>query len=319
MPTTTPAFMSKTPGPEARPPSSRQGISARVPAGQTVSRWPSSSVPPSRKTTEARRASPRGAQGRSSARHPALAQAVVDPRRGPRDARGVLATGSRGARAPRGRRPGAAGPTRTPRASGATWATILALEPEVAVRVEAAVVSSGVPWLRRRRPRACPRRPTRGPASSASRPLRPVAELREAARAATPPAEPGPFRPVELVELTTLDPTLRLDVRYATADNFLGDARLRGGPGLPPAPRGRGAPAGAPRPAGEGVRPPGPRRLPAVVGHEGLLGRHPEGQARLRGRSREGLPPQPRLRRRPDALPPRRRRGRSRCRASTTR
>ena len=53
-------------------------------------------------------------------------------------------------------------------------------------------------------------------------PLRPVAELREAARAATPPAEPGPFRKVELVELTTLDPTLRLDVRYATADNFLG-------------------------------------------------------------------------------------------------
>ena len=53
-------------------------------------------------------------------------------------------------------------------------------------------------------------------------PLRPVAELREAARAATPPVEPGPFRAVELVELTTLDPTVRLDVRYATADNFLG-------------------------------------------------------------------------------------------------
>jgi D-alanyl-D-alanine dipeptidase len=53
-------------------------------------------------------------------------------------------------------------------------------------------------------------------------PLRPVAELREAARAATPPAEPGPFRKTDLVELTTLDPTLRLDVRYATTDNFLG-------------------------------------------------------------------------------------------------
>jgi len=53
-------------------------------------------------------------------------------------------------------------------------------------------------------------------------PLRPVAELREAALAATPPAEPGPFRPVDLVDLTTLEPTLRLDVRYATADNFLG-------------------------------------------------------------------------------------------------
>jgi len=52
-------------------------------------------------------------------------------------------------------------------------------------------------------------------------PLRPVAELREAARAATPPAEPGPFRPADLVELASLDPTIRLDIRYASADNFL--------------------------------------------------------------------------------------------------
>jgi len=52
-------------------------------------------------------------------------------------------------------------------------------------------------------------------------PLRPVAELRAEALAQSPPPEPGPFRPVELVELTALDPTIRLDVRYATADNFL--------------------------------------------------------------------------------------------------
>jgi D-alanyl-D-alanine dipeptidase len=52
-------------------------------------------------------------------------------------------------------------------------------------------------------------------------PLRPVAELRELALAASPPPEPGPFRPVELVELRTLDPTIRLDIRYATRDNFL--------------------------------------------------------------------------------------------------
>jgi D-alanyl-D-alanine dipeptidase len=52
-------------------------------------------------------------------------------------------------------------------------------------------------------------------------PLAPVAELRERALAASPPAEPGPFRPVELVELTALDPTIHLDIRYATADNFL--------------------------------------------------------------------------------------------------
>jgi D-alanyl-D-alanine dipeptidase len=52
-------------------------------------------------------------------------------------------------------------------------------------------------------------------------PLRPVAELRQEALAASPPPEAGPFRPVDLVELTSLEPTIRLDIRYATADNFL--------------------------------------------------------------------------------------------------
>jgi len=52
-------------------------------------------------------------------------------------------------------------------------------------------------------------------------PLRPVAELRLEALAAAPPPEPGPFRPVDLVEITSLDPSIRLDIRYATADNFL--------------------------------------------------------------------------------------------------
>jgi CubicO group peptidase (beta-lactamase class C family)/D-alanyl-D-alanine dipeptidase len=54
------------------------------------------------------------------------------------------------------------------------------------------------------------------------RPLRPVADLRREAAAAQPPAETGEFRPPELVELTGLDPTIRLDVRYATRRNFLG-------------------------------------------------------------------------------------------------
>ena len=52
-------------------------------------------------------------------------------------------------------------------------------------------------------------------------PPRPVAELRVQALSASPPREAGPFRPADLVELTSLDPTLRLDIRYATADNFL--------------------------------------------------------------------------------------------------
>ena len=40
--------------------------------------------------------------------------------------------------------------------------------------------------------------------------------------ATRPPHETGPFRPGELVELTRLDPTIRLDIRYATTHNFMG-------------------------------------------------------------------------------------------------
>jgi len=52
-------------------------------------------------------------------------------------------------------------------------------------------------------------------------PVRPVAELRTEALAAKPPAEAGHFRPSDLVDLTTLDPRIKLDIRYATAGNFL--------------------------------------------------------------------------------------------------
>ncbi len=53
-------------------------------------------------------------------------------------------------------------------------------------------------------------------------PVRPVAELRQEALASTPPAPKGDERPGDLVELATLDPTIRLDIRYAGSDNFLG-------------------------------------------------------------------------------------------------
>jgi len=39
-----------------------------------------------------------------------------------------------------------------------------------------------------------------------------------------PPIEPGSFRSADLVEPTALDPTIRLDIRYATASNFVGRA-----------------------------------------------------------------------------------------------
>ncbi|MDO7849637.1 M15 family metallopeptidase [Hymenobacter sp. M29] len=40
--------------------------------------------------------------------------------------------------------------------------------------------------------------------------------------AARPPRETGPFQSSDLVELTRLDPTIRLDIRYATSQNFMG-------------------------------------------------------------------------------------------------
>lgn len=53
------------------------------------------------------------------------------------------------------------------------------------------------------------------------RPLKPLATLRREALAATPPNEAGDFRPSDLVELVKLDSTIKLDIRYATRDNFV--------------------------------------------------------------------------------------------------
>ncbi|MBS1801094.1 MAG: M15 family metallopeptidase [Acidobacteria bacterium] len=53
-------------------------------------------------------------------------------------------------------------------------------------------------------------------------PLHPIDELRANALAMQPPHEQGSFRKPELVELTKLDPTIKLDIRYATSNNFLG-------------------------------------------------------------------------------------------------
>jgi len=54
-------------------------------------------------------------------------------------------------------------------------------------------------------------------------PNRPVAELIKAAKAAKPPEEKSPLlRKPELVDLTTLDKTIKLDIRYASTNNFLG-------------------------------------------------------------------------------------------------
>jgi len=52
-------------------------------------------------------------------------------------------------------------------------------------------------------------------------PLRPVEELRAEALKARPPVETGDFLKPDLVELIKLDPTLKLDIHYASSNNIL--------------------------------------------------------------------------------------------------
>lgn len=66
---------------------------------------------------------------------------------------------------------------------------------------------------------------TAAPASQQSfhiQPLRPVEELRREALKAEPPKEAGEFRKPELVEVVKLDPAIKVDIRYASTNNFLG-------------------------------------------------------------------------------------------------
>lgn len=53
-------------------------------------------------------------------------------------------------------------------------------------------------------------------------PQHPVEELRAEALKAQPPREQGTFLKPNLLELVKLDPTIKLDIRYATSNNFLG-------------------------------------------------------------------------------------------------
>lgn len=53
-------------------------------------------------------------------------------------------------------------------------------------------------------------------------PVRPIAELRAAALSASPPDESREFRKADLVQVVQLDPTIQLDIRYATTNNFTG-------------------------------------------------------------------------------------------------
>jgi len=59
------------------------------------------------------------------------------------------------------------------------------------------------------------------------KPLRPVDKLHREALAAQPPKESGDFLKPDLVELVKLDPSIRLDIRYAGTRNFLGTPMYR--------------------------------------------------------------------------------------------
>ncbi len=54
------------------------------------------------------------------------------------------------------------------------------------------------------------------------RPVRPLADLRKAALAAAPPVQHADLRKPDLVDLGTMGDGFKFDVRYATANNFLG-------------------------------------------------------------------------------------------------
>ena len=86
----------------------------------------------------------------------------------------------------------------------------------IEMRMDVGVRSAGIVALQRR-----PIEPESGN-QLRIKPVRPVAELMREARAAQPPQETGEFRQADLVELTRLDPTIRLEIRYATTNNFLG-------------------------------------------------------------------------------------------------
>ena len=87
-------------------------------------------------------------------------------------------------------------------------------------RATAAVLGGGIVFERREIP-------GEDAESFHIQPLKPVAELRREALAATPPHETGDFRKPDLVELASLDPTIKLDIRYASTNNFMRSPSIR--------------------------------------------------------------------------------------------
>ncbi len=56
------------------------------------------------------------------------------------------------------------------------------------------------------------------------KPLRPIEEIRKEALKATPPYQGSGYLKPDLVDVTKVDPDVKLDIRYATDNNFMGTA-----------------------------------------------------------------------------------------------
>jgi len=84
-------------------------------------------------------------------------------------------------------------------------------------------------------------------------PVRPVAELLPEARRAVPPRQPAGLRAPDLVDVASLDPTIRLDIRYATREQLPRRAGVPAGAGVATATGGTGAGARPAQPRGGGL------------------------------------------------------------------
>ena len=115
------------------------------------------------------------------------------------------------------------------------------------------------------------------------KPVRPLEVLRSQADAAQPPAEKGQFLEPDLAELTTLDPSIKLDIRYAGTNNFLGAPVYKKAMAVMQRPAARGAFACPSIACQGGLRPVDSRRLSALAGDQDLLGRRSRVGPDLRG------------------------------------
>jgi hypothetical protein len=105
-------------------------------------------------------------------------------------------------------------------------------------------------------------------------PVRDVEELRIEALAASPPMEEGPFRESQLVDLTSLDPTIELDICYATTNNFMNAVFYEDPRAFLQRPAAGAVATGPPGASALRVRPTDTRWVPSLVRDEDVLGRH---------------------------------------------